>query len=56
MAIKELKKIDKKLTKIYENQVTTNTTTTTNYIDKSEAVLEYMNFIAINNKNFLNIR
>lgn len=54
MAIKELKKIDKKLTKIYENQVTTNTTT--NYIDKSEAVMQYMNFIAIYNKNLLNIR
>ncbi len=54
MAFKALKKIDKKLTKIYENQVTTNTST--KYIDRSEAVMQYMNFIAINNKNFLSVK
>lgn len=56
MAIKELKKIDKKLTQIYEEQVTTNVSTNANYIDRSEVILEYMNFIAMNNKNFLNIK
>lgn len=56
MAIKELKKIDNKLAKIYENQSTTNVATAANYVDRSEDVLQYMNFIAINNKNFLNIK
>ncbi len=56
MAIKATKKLDKKITKAYENTVTTNTTSNTPYVDKTETVLEYMNFIAINNKNFLNIK
>lgn len=51
MALKEVEKIDEKLTKIYENQVTTNATIE-NYIDRSEVLLNQMTFIALNNKSF----
>jgi len=56
MAIKELKKIDTKLTQMYENQVTTNVGTSAEYVDRSEVLIDYMNFIAINNKGFLNLK
>lgn len=36
------------------NAVTTNVST--NYVDQSEKVMEYMNFIAVYNKNLLNIK
>lgn len=54
MTIKGLNKIDDKLTKIYENQVTTNTSS--NWEDKSELLIEHMRFIAINNKALLHIK
>ena len=57
MAVKSLKdinKIDDKLAKIYENQVTT--TTTANWVDRSQALLDQMNFIALNNRSFLNLK
>lgn len=57
MALKSLKdvsKIDDKLTKMYENKTTTNTSTT--YVDRSEDLLAQMNFIALNNKSWLNLR
>lgn len=54
MAIKDLKKIDKKLAEMNANAVTTNVST--NYVDQSEKVMEYMNFIAVYNKNLLNIK
>lgn len=53
MAIKDLHKIDKKLTKIYEDQVTTNKVE--NFVDRSDVLLAQMNFIALNNKSFLNL-
>ena len=53
MTIKDLGAIDDKLLKMYEHQVTTNTPV--NYTDRSEILLEQMNFIALNNKSFLNI-
>lgn len=55
MAIKEINRIDDKLVQMYENQTTTNANTT-NYIDRSEALLQQMNFIALNNKSFLKLK
>jgi hypothetical protein len=57
MTIKDPAKIDDKLTKIYENQVTTNaSTTSSNWVDHSQSLLDQMNFIALNNKSFLNLK
>jgi len=57
MTLKNVENIDNKLTKIYENQITTNTSSTSsNWVDRSETLLEHMNFIALNNKSFLNIK
>lgn len=53
-SLKEVSKIDDKLTKMYEDQVTTNVST--NYIDRSEDLLAQLNFIALNNKSFLNLK
>ena len=51
MTIKDPGKIDDKLSKMYENQVTT--TIATNWEDRSQLLIEQMNFIALNNKSFL---
>lgn len=51
MALKEIEKIDDKLTKMYENQITTNTNLE-NFVDKSDVLLSQMTFIAMNNKSF----
>ena len=57
MALKNVKEIDDKLAKMYENQVTTKAETPkAEFIDKSEDILKYMNFVAINNKSFLNLK
>lgn len=57
MTLKDIEKIDDKLTKIYEDQVTTNVQpASNNWIDRSDILLEQMNFIALNNKSFLNIQ
>lgn len=56
MTLKDIEKIDDKLTKIYEDQVTTNVQpASSTWIDRSDILLEQMNFIALNNKSFLNI-
>jgi len=55
MTIKEPNKIDEKLLKMYENQVTTNTSSN-NWEDRSQVLLAQMNFIALNNKSFLNMK
>lgn len=55
MQLKEVSKIDDKLTKMYENQITT-IVETTNWTDKSEILIQQMNFIALNNKSFLNLK
>ncbi|MDD3437206.1 MAG: hypothetical protein PHC64_08660 [Candidatus Gastranaerophilales bacterium] len=52
--IKNPGKIDDKLTKIYENQITTNAPA--DWVDRSQVLLEQMNFIALNNKSFLNLK
>ncbi len=51
MILKDVEKIDEKLTKMYENQITTNANTE-HYIDKSDVLLNQMTFIAMNNKSF----
>ena len=57
MALKDVEKIDDKLTKIYENQVTTNVQpASATWVDRSDTLLNYMNFIAMNNKSFLNLK
>lgn len=55
MTLKDIEKIDDKLTKIYENQVTTNVQPATPWVDRSDTLINYMNFIAMNNKSFLNL-
>ena len=55
MALKNLKKIDKKLNDIYQNQVTTAVAPAQPYIDRSDLLLEQMNFIASYNKQLLHI-
>jgi hypothetical protein len=52
--LKELKKVDEKLTKMYEDKTTT--LAQTNFIDRSDVLLSQMNFIALNNKSFLDIK
>jgi len=54
MALKNVSKIDDKLTKIYENQITTNLSPG-EWKDRSQVLLAQMNFIALNNKTFLNL-
>lgn len=52
--LKDIQKIDDKLTKMYENQTTNNIPT--NFVDRSDELLAQMNFIALNNKSMLNLR
>jgi len=54
MTIANPSKIDDKLAKIYENQVTT--VISNDYEDRSDLLLAQMNFIAINNKSFITYR
>ncbi len=53
MAVANLKNVDEKLKSIYDEQVTTNTQDT--FVDKSELLFEQMNFIAIANRQALNL-
>lgn len=55
MAVANLKKIDNKLKDIYKDQITTNASPKEPYIDKSEMLLEQMNFIAMANKQALHL-
>lgn len=55
MTIKELSKVDARLIKMYENQVTTNASST-DWEDRSQVLLAQMNFIAMNNKSFLHVK
>ncbi len=56
MALANLKKIDKKLQDIYKDQVTTSVAAVPEpFVDKSELLLEQMNFIAAYNKSLLHI-
>ena len=56
MAVANLKKLDKKLTDIYKDQITTTVAASTDpFVDKSELLFQQMNFIAAYNKQMLNI-
>ena len=57
LTLKDVEKIDEKLTEIYKDKSTTNISTEekASFVDRSESILEYMNFVAINNKSFLNL-
>lgn len=57
MALYEASKVDEGIKKIYENQITTNVSPSTEtYIDRSDLLLNQMTFIALNNKSFLNLK
>lgn len=53
-SLTEINKIDEKLIKVYETQTTVNAAT--EYVDRSDVLFSQMNFIALNNKSFLNLR
>ena len=56
MAVANLKKLDQKLQDIYKDQVTTTVAATAEpFVDKSELLIQQMNFIAAYNKQMLNI-
>lgn len=56
MAFANLKKLDKKLQDIYKDQVTTTVAAQPEpFVDKSELLIEQMNFIASYNKQLLHI-
>lgn len=53
----DFSKVDEKIMKIYENQITTNVSPSTGtFIDRSDLLLNQMTFIALNNKSFLNLK
>lgn len=56
MTLKNVSQIDDKLTKMYEDQITTNAAPAEAYIDRSEVLLNQMTFIALNNKSFINFK
>ena len=56
MAVANLKNIDNKLQDIYKDQMTSQVNSNLdNYVDKTELLLEQMNFIAAYNKSLLHI-
>jgi len=55
MTLKNVSEIDNKLTKMYENQITTPAAPATPYVDRSEVLFNQMNFIALDNRSFLNL-
>lgn len=56
MALKNLKKIDKKLQDMYKDQVTTTVAAQAQpFVDRSDLLFEQLNFIAAYNKSLLNI-
>lgn len=56
MAVANLKKLDKKLKDIYKDQITTPVAAAAEpFVDRSELLLNQMNFIAAYNKQLLHI-
>lgn len=56
MALANLKKIDKNLKKIYENQTTTPVVPAEPFVDRSDVLFAQMNFIAMANKEALHLK
>lgn len=55
MALKNLNKIDDKLKEMYSNQVTTSESAAQPFVDRSEVLFAQMNFIAMANRERLNL-
>ena len=55
MALKNLNKIDDKLKEMYSNQVTTSEAAAQPFVDRSEVLFAQMNFIAMANRERLNL-
>lgn len=55
-SLKEVNKIDDKLSQMYQNQATVNFAPAQEYVDRSDLLLNQMNFIAMNNRSFLNLK
>lgn len=55
MAVANLKKIDKKLKDMYQDQITTNAAPKEAFVDRSDILLEQMNFIAMANRQALHL-
>lgn len=56
MALKNVKDVEKRLQDMYKNQVTTTVAVQPQpFVDKTELLLEQMNFIAAYNKQLLHI-
>lgn len=55
MAVANLKKIDNKLKDMYKDKVTTNAAPGQPFVDRSDVLLEQMNFIAMANRQALHL-
>lgn len=55
MTVLNLNKVDNNLNMMNQAQAVESSEAQTVYIDRSELLLSQMNFIAINNKSFINI-
>ena len=55
MALKNLNSIDDKLKEMYSNQVTTSESAAQPFVDRSEVLFAQMNFIAMANRERLNL-
>lgn len=49
-------KIDNQLNQISLEQTATAAVAAANYVDRSDLLFEHMNFIALSNKSFLNLK
>lgn len=57
MALKAVPKLDDKIAEMYENQTTVSIeASTTPFVDRSDLILQHMNFIAMTNKSFLHLK
>ena len=55
MALKNLNSLDSKLKDMYSNQVTTSESAAQPFVDRSEVLFAQMNFIAMANRERLNL-